>query len=130
LAARFGDRVHFLVVYIREAHAEDGWILPENRRSGLAVHEPTTDDERRGVAAMCATNLRMQMPTVVDRVDNAVASVYGGWPDRLYLIRPDGRIAFQGGEGPFGFKPEELERALERELALADVQARSISSIR
>jgi hypothetical protein len=79
---------------------------------------------------MCATNLRMRMPTVVDRVDNAVASVYGGWPDRLYLIRRDGRIAFQGGEGPFGFKPEELERALEREFALVDVQARSTSSIR
>jgi hypothetical protein len=57
------------------------------------------------------------MPMVVDRVDNAVASAYGGWPDRLYLVRRDGRIAFQGGEGPFGFKPEELQRAIERELA-------------
>jgi hypothetical protein len=32
-------------------------------------------------------------------------------------IDSDRRIAFQGGEGPFGFKPEELERAIERELA-------------
>ena len=60
----------------------------------------------------------MNMPMVVDKMDNAVASAYGGWPDRLYLIDRDGRIAFQGGEGPFGFKPEELERAIERELAL------------
>jgi hypothetical protein len=59
----------------------------------------------------------MRMPMVIDRVDNAVASAYGGWPGRLYLIRRDGRIAFQGDEGPFGFKPEELERAIERELA-------------
>jgi len=57
------------------------------------------------------------MQTVVDGVDNAVASAYGGWPDRLYLVRSDGRIAFRGGEGPFGFKPDELERAIERELA-------------
>ena len=56
------------------------------------------------------------MPMVVDGVDNAVASAYGGWPDRLYLVGRDGRIAFQGGEGPFGFKPDELERAIEREL--------------
>jgi hypothetical protein len=56
----------------------------------------------------------MRMPTVVDGVDNAVADVYGGWPDRLYLIGTDGRIAYQGGEGPFGFKPEELERAIEQ----------------
>jgi hypothetical protein len=117
LAERYRDRVHFLVVYIREAHPEEGWIIPENRRSGLAVHEPKTDDERRGVASTCAVNLRLRMPMVVDGVDNAVASAYGGWPDRLYLIRPDGRIVFQGGEGPFGFKPEELERAVEREVA-------------
>jgi hypothetical protein len=60
----------------------------------------------------------MKMPMAVDGVDNAVASAYGGWPDRLYLVGRDGRIAFQGGEGPFGFKPEELERAIEREGAV------------
>ena len=109
----------FLTVYVREAHPEEGWIISENRRSGLAVHEPTRDDERRAVASTCAVNLHMQMPMVIDNIDNAVASAYGGWPDRLYLIGSDGRIAYQGGEGPFGFKPELLERAIQRELALA-----------
>jgi hypothetical protein len=111
--------VQFLVVYIREAHPEDGWILPENRRSGVAVTEPRTDEERHAVASTCAAGLRMRMPMVVDGIDNAVASAYGGWPDRLYLIGRGGRIAFQGGEGPFGFKPEELERAIERDASLA-----------
>lgn len=109
--------MHFLAVYIREAHPEDGWIIAENRRSGLAVRDPATDEERRAVASTCAVKLKLDMPMVVDRVDNAVASAYGGWPDRLYLVSRDGRIAFQGGEGPFGFKPEELECAIERELA-------------
>lgn len=58
------------------------------------------------------------MPTVIDGVDNAVASAYGGWPDRLYLVGADMRIAYQGGEGPFGFKPDELERAIEQHLEL------------
>ena len=53
------------------------------------------------------------MPTVIDGVDNKVAWTYGGWPDRLYLIDADGRIAYQGGEGPFGFKPDELAAAIE-----------------
>lgn len=109
--------MHFLAVYIREAHPEDGWILPENRRSGLAVYEPKTDEERRHVATTCAVGLRMQVPMVVDGTDNGVASAYGGWPDRLYLVRRDGRIAYQGGTGPFGFKPSELARAIERELS-------------
>ena len=83
------------------------------------MHEPATGDERRAVASTCAANLKMSMPTVFDGIDNAVASAYGGWPDRLYLIGAGGRIAYQGGEGPFGFKPDELERAIERELARA-----------
>ena len=112
MAERYRDRVAFLVVYIREAHPEDGWVLPENRRSGVSVHDPTTAEERLGVAAMCAGRLEMRMPMVVDGPDNAVASAYGGWPDRLYLVGRDRRIAYQGGEGPFGFRPAELERAI------------------
>ncbi len=65
------------------------------------------------MAAMCAARLEMRMPMVVDGPDNAVASAYGGWPDRLYLVGRDRRIAYQGGEGPFGFRPAELERAIE-----------------
>jgi hypothetical protein len=81
------------------------------------VQDPSTADERRDVAAMCATRLEMRMPIVIDRPDNAVASTYGGWPDRLYLVGRDGLIANQGGEGPFGFRPAELERAIETQLA-------------
>ena len=116
LADRFRDRVSFVAVYIREAHPQEGWILPENRRSAVAVDEPRNDEARREVAAACATALRLRMPMVVDAVDNAVASAYGGWPDRLYLVGRDGRIAYRGGEGPFGFKPKELGAAIEHHL--------------
>ena len=92
MAGRYRGRAAFLLVYIREAHPEEGWILPENRRSGVAVHEPTTVDERLAVASSCAAKLHVDMPTVVDGIDNAVASAYGGWPDRLYLVGRDGRI--------------------------------------
>ena len=57
------------------------------------------------------------MPMVVDGINNAVASAYGGWPDRLYLVGGDGTIVYLGGEGPFGFKPDELEQAIEAYLA-------------
>src|SRR4030095_6877574 len=112
-ADRYRDRVSFLAVYIREAHPEEGWILPENRRSGVAVDEPPSDQTREEVAAECAAALRLQMRMVVDAIDNAVASAYGGWPDRLYLVGRDARIAYRGGEGPFGFKPKELGAAIE-----------------
>jgi len=38
--------------------------------------------------------------------------VYTGWPDRIYLIDPQGKIAYKSKPGPFGFKPEELAAAL------------------
>ena len=49
------------------------------------------------------------MPTVLDRHDNAVNAAYAGWPDRLYVVGVDGRIAYKGGPGPGGFRPAEVE---------------------
>ncbi len=113
---RHGDEVEFLIVYIREAHPEDGWVLEDNRDDGIAVVDPVSLDERAAAADACALRLKTRIRIVLDGVDDAVASAYGGWPDRLYLIGRDGRIAFQGGEGPFGFEPAELAAAIEAEL--------------
>ena len=119
LHEQHGDRVEFLIVYIREAHPEDGWVLLSNRREGVAVVDPATLEERAAAAHACTARTPTRIPVALDRVDDEVASRYGGWPDRLYLVGRDGRIAYQGGEGPFGFLPEELEAAIERELAQA-----------
>jgi hypothetical protein len=69
------------------------------------------------VAETCAIQLKIRMPVVVDEVDDEIARAYGALPDRLYLIGRGGRVAFQGEPGPFGFKPEDLEAAIETELA-------------
>jgi hypothetical protein len=116
MAERYAGRVAFFVVYIKEAHPEDGWVLTSNRDQGIAVADPSSDPERAGVAQTCAVRLQIRMPVLIDGIDNETARRYGGWPDRLYLIGKDGRVAFQGDEGPFGFKPEELERAIHIEL--------------
>ena len=114
--ARYGDRVTFLVVYVKEAHPEDGWVLSDNRAEGIAVVDPVSPGERAETAAACSARLGIGMPVLLDALDDEVARQYGGWPDRLYLIGRDGRVAFQGGEGPFGFEPEKLEAAIEAEL--------------
>jgi hypothetical protein len=115
---RYRDRAEFFVVYIREAHPEDGWVLASNRRAGVALDDPTSLGERTDAADACAVRLRIAIPVLVDLLDDEVARRYGAWPDRLYLIGRDGRVAFQGGEGPFGFKPELLEAAIRAELGL------------
>ena len=116
---RHGDAVAFFIVYIREAHPEDGWVLSSNRAEGIALADPTSPTERAEAAEACILRLRTRIPVLLDGLDDAVARVYGGWPDRLYLIGRDGRIAFQGEEGPFGFKPDELAAAIDAELSRA-----------
>jgi hypothetical protein len=116
LHRQYRSQVAFFVVYIKEAHPEDGWVMGRNRRAEIRVQDPATDRQRAEVAQMCVTRMRIGIPVLVDGIDNAVASAYGGWPDRLYLIGRDGRIAFQGGEGPFGLRPPELERAIRDEI--------------
>ena len=56
------------------------------------------------------------MPAVIDKIDNKANDAYSGHPDRLYLVGKDGKIAYAGGRGPRGFRPDELEDAIKDEL--------------
>src|SRR4051795_3189499 len=94
--ARYAERVAFFIVYIKEAHPEDGWALMYNRRAGIEVQDPRSIEERGEIAASCAVRMKTSIPVLIDELDNETARQYGGWPDRLYLIGKDGRIAFQG----------------------------------
>lgn len=107
-----------MVVYIREAHPEEGWVVSMNRDEGIEINDPTSNKERLNVAASCAINLKIRMPVVVDDVDDNIASAYGALPDRLYLIGKGGEIVFQGDEGPWGFDPKALEAAIEKAAGL------------
>ena len=116
LYERHGDKIAFFIVYIREAHPEDGWVLADNRREQILVVDPVSLDERAETADACALRLATKIPVLLDDVDDAVASAYGAWPDRLSLIGVHGRVAYLSEVGPFGFKPEELAHAIEVEL--------------
>ena len=106
----------FLLVYVREAHAIDSaWPMTD----GPLVQDPVRDAERVTVASECVAALQLPMVAVVDKVDDAVNKAYAAWPDRLYLVGKDGRIAYAGGPGPRGFDPEQLARAIADELAVA-----------
>ena len=69
------------------------------------------------MASTCAKALNFTMPMLIDELDDGAAKAYGGYPDRLYIVGKDGRVAFQGGPGPRGFRPDEMEKALKEQLA-------------
>jgi type I thyroxine 5'-deiodinase len=56
--------------------------------------------------------LGIEFPALVDRIENSTEIAYTGWPDRLYVIDKDGRVAFKSAAGPFGFKTDQLSNAL------------------
>ena len=101
---KYGDDVEFFIVYLREAHPNSQYP------------QPTTFDARQGIAKTMCSKLDLSIPTVIDGLDNKVGRDYAGFPDRLYLVGRDGKIAFKGARGPFGFKPPELEEAIRKEL--------------
>jgi hypothetical protein len=105
------------VVYIREAHPTDGWQVESNEREGILFAQPTSYGERAEVARVCSIKLELAIPTLVDHMDNSTDLKYYALPDRLYLIGRDGRIAYRGGPGPFGFVAAELEEAIEKYLS-------------
>ena len=72
---------------------------------------------------MCVRNLGIELPALVDEPDNRIERAYTGWPDRLYVVDRDGRIAYKSAAGPFGFKPAEVAAVLARLLPPANVSA-------
>ena len=103
--------MQFIAVYLREAHPIDGWSLGKDKVAGKIL-QPKTFAERRDVAVQCCSKLKITMPMVVDDIDDRVGHAYSGMPDRLYIIDSSGKIAYQGGRGPFCYLPSEMEQSL------------------
>lgn len=104
-------------MYIKEAHALDG-ARPIIGKGNPLVQEPIKWEERQELAKQCTATLELEgIPTLIDEINDGVSQKYAAWPDRLYLVGKNGRIAYAGGAGPKGFKPEELADAIEITLA-------------
>lgn len=130
LYRKYHDRVQFLSIYIREAHPKDGWWLGggitgrllkmRNSKAATDIYDPMSIEERQEVAKRCENTLQYDIPTYVDEMDDAVNKAYAAYPTRLYLIGLEGRVVYVGGLGPFGFKPAEIQAAIEEYLQPMD----------
>ena len=90
--------------------------MPVNEEQGVVFEQPKTFGRRADIAGQCCERLKLTMPCVVDSIDNAVDEAYAAWPERIFIIGVDGRIVYAGGQGPFGFKPDEAEKWLRANL--------------
>ena len=115
MQTEYKGRAQFFIVYIKEAHPSDDWANRVNERLKY-IKDPTTFFERFQVANTCVSDLKVTIPCLVDDMENSTARAYKAWPDRLFVIGKDGKIAYSGGPGPNGFLPHEMEAALKKEL--------------
>ena len=104
----------FYIVYIQEAHPTDLWQMESNVKDKVLFASARSDGERTATASACVRNLGIHIPAVLDGIDNRTERAYTGWPDRLYLIGTNGRVAFKTAPGPFGFSARGLEQAVQR----------------
>ena len=107
--AAWSDRVDFVTVYIKEAHPTDEWQVPANEADDVCYAQPRTLADRLAIAKDFTERFTWTLPMVVDPMDNPAEQAYAAWPERLYVVGADGRIACKGAMGPAGFDPEEVE---------------------
>jgi hypothetical protein len=111
---QYKDKIAFYIVYIQEAHSSDLWQMESNVTQKVVFANPRSLEERESVAGSCVRNLHIEIPALIDTINNSTDTDYTGWPDRLYLIDRDGRVAYKSHPGPFGFHPEEMEPYLKK----------------
>jgi hypothetical protein len=83
LHRRFGDRVRFVMVNVREAHP------------GQAFPQPTTLNEKRAHAARLRDIHGFAFEVAVDDVDGTLHRALSPKPNSAYVLGADGRILFR-----------------------------------
>jgi len=82
LHERYGDRVRFVDVIVRQAH-------PGETRGAYR-----SDDEKRTDARTYQMEEGIPWPVLIDDLAGTVHQTYGGMSDPVYLIDATGRVAF------------------------------------
>ena len=101
---KYKDVAEFRMIYIREAHAVDG-ARPSRVGQQLNIKEHTDYKSRCDVAERLIEDRKLTMPMLVDNFENTTDLAYQAKPDRVFLVRSDGRLAVAADRGPFGFAP-------------------------
>ncbi|MDQ2840333.1 MAG: tetratricopeptide repeat protein [Acidobacteriota bacterium] len=109
---RYGTRVPFLLIYIREAHATGDWQSTRNMRDGVTLPPAATMAEKESDATMCSRKLHLPFPALVDGMDGAVETAYNAWPSRAFIIDKEGRVVYSTRLTELDFHAETMESVL------------------
>jgi len=99
-------------VYVREAHPTDEWQMKSNVKDDVCYAQPKNLEQRVAIANDFVKRFQFPLPFGIDDMNNRANDAYAAWPERLYILDEDGRIAYRGGIGPFNYHPTELRQWL------------------
>jgi hypothetical protein len=88
--------------------------MESNRKDGFVYRQPQSMEERRTLAKLLPERLQYRLRVALDPIEGPAEKAYAAWPERIYVIGKGGRIEYKAEPGPFGFKPDEAEKALSR----------------
>jgi tetratricopeptide (TPR) repeat protein len=112
LHERYGDRVDFRMVYLREAHpAEESWESTINRREGVSLPAARTEAERAEHAATCRERLDIPYDIALDTMAGTAEELFQAFPSRAFVVDRAGQVTFSMALGEQS-RPEALEKAL------------------
>jgi hypothetical protein len=83
LHARYGSRVRFIMVAVREAHP------------GASIGQPRTFEQKARNATILKAHHGFAFETAIDDLDGTVHRAFGPRPNSAYLIDTGGRIVFR-----------------------------------
>ena len=86
--------------------------MDSNVEDKIVFKQPRLFEERRDAVKILVERLKYRMPVAIDAMDNRADVAFAAWPERIYIVGPDGRVLYKGGMGPFGFLPEEAGKKL------------------
>lgn len=102
LADTYQRRVHFVIIYTREAHAIGEWEVQRNKDERIEVHQPADLPARRTLAAEATRPVSKVIDVAVDVMSDDTARAYGLFPNGAVVLSRDRTIiGFQKWVDPF-----------------------------
>ncbi|TRZ20071.1 hypothetical protein HGM15179_007052 [Zosterops borbonicus] len=85
----FSSIADFLIIYIEEAHAVDGWAFKNN----VIIKNHRSLEDRKTAAQFLEKNHPL-CPVVLDTMENLTSSKYAALPERLYMLQ-GGKVIYK-----------------------------------
>ncbi len=116
LATEFDGKADFAIVYTVESHPANAicpytgeeWDTVFNKWAGIRIEQHKTIGERRAVASRMAKDMGIELPILVDDMDNMTWRTFGAAPASAFLIDRDKSVRLR----QVWFEPRELRDAI------------------